>query len=149
MYWVYDALVVLVADRKLTINNGAGHEFIDKIHGDIKGVLWANSGDQGTFELFRCYIRDFVQTNSNITSDGFIVRLSEVTRQLFENYKYYYGQYEVLVAISGTKTVDGKSALKLIFENGKIEPVNQFQATQLLEQMEETTKNKLEKMTII
>jgi 20S proteasome alpha/beta subunit len=216
--------VVLVADRKLTTNNGASFEFIDKIHGDIRGVLWACSGDWGTFELFRCYIRDrsVVQTNPHITSDRFIIKLSEVTRQLFENYKYYYGQYEVLVAISGTKTVDGRSALKLIFENGKIEPVNLFQAigggapyglvylkeffnknsittmnqaaelghfiikyiekyqldntvglgsecvnkypqihfipdnepdypatSQLLEQMEETTKNKLEKMTII
>jgi 20S proteasome alpha/beta subunit len=77
--------VVLIADRKLTINSGTSSEFIDKIHGDIRGVLWANAGASGTFELFRCYIRDFVQTNQNITVDRFVTKLSEITHQLSEN----------------------------------------------------------------
>ena len=118
--------VVLIADRKLTINGGASAEYTDKIQGDIRGVLWANAGASGTFELFRCYMRDFIQTNPNITIDRFVTKLSEVTHQLFEDYKYYYGDYEVLVTVSGTKSADGRSSLKHIFENGKIEPVPRF-----------------------
>lgn len=120
--------VVLVADRKLMINGGASSEYIDKIQGDIRGVLWANAGASGTFELFRCYIRDFVTTNPNITVDRFVTKLSEVTHQLFEDYKYDYGEYEALVAISGRRLADGRSSLRHVFESGKIESVPKFHA---------------------
>jgi 20S proteasome alpha/beta subunit len=120
--------VVLITDRKLTLDEGASQDFVDKIYGDIYGVLWAYAGAAGTFELFRSTVRDFVQANPKTTIDGFIIKLSEITHKIIEDFQYYFGQYEVLVAISGRKTSDGKSALKHIYDAGKIEPISKFKS---------------------
>lgn len=119
--------VLLIADRKLTVNDGSSYEYVDKIYGDIAGVIWVYAGSSGTFELFRTYVKDFVEkTNYNIY--GFITKLSETTHKLFEQYKYYYGDFEVLVGLSGTKVIERESLLKHISESGKIEPINKFRA---------------------
>src|SRR5581483_10514256 len=53
--------VILITDRKLTLLSGSQPEYIDKIQGDIPGVLWTSAGAVGEFEIFRREIKDFVQ----------------------------------------------------------------------------------------
>jgi 20S proteasome alpha/beta subunit len=124
--------VILITDRKLTFGHGAEPEYIDKIQGDISGVLWACAGAVSEFEIFRRDIKDFVQIkksrNEIITIDGFIKKLSQTTYEIFEKYRYDYGGFEVLVGISGKTSGDGKSWLGLILESGLIEPVNRYKA---------------------
>lgn len=120
--------VILITDRKLTFGYGTQPEYIDKIHGDISGVLWAFAGAVGEFEIFRRDIKDFVRIkksrNEVITMDGFVKKLSQTTYETFEKYRYEYGGFEVLVGISEP----GKSWLGHISESGLIEPVNRYMA---------------------
>src|SRR5205809_4099757 len=45
--------VVLVADRKFTIDYGVGYEYGDKLIGEIGGIIVGFSGARRIFELYR------------------------------------------------------------------------------------------------
>ena len=50
--------VVLVADTKITVDDGARYDYDDKITGDIRGVLIGFSGNKEPFTEFGMRLRE-------------------------------------------------------------------------------------------
>jgi len=118
--------VVLIADRKFTIDAGAGYEYDDKLFGDLAGVIVGFSGSRGTFEIFRTRIRDYVITSQGATKDKLILKLSETTYDIGNKYGRGsdYG-FDVLV---GIQSINTPSVINYIYPNGTLEPVRNYKA---------------------
>jgi 20S proteasome alpha/beta subunit len=118
--------VVLIVDRKFTIDAGAGYEYDDKLFGDLAGVIVGFSGSRGTFEILRTRIRDYVITEKGVTIDKLVLKLADTILELGNKYGrgYDYG-FDVLV---GIQRVDITSILHYIYPNGTLEPVRNYKA---------------------
>ena len=57
--------VVLISDKKVTLDYGADFDYREKLFGDLRHVIIGSSGSTDTFEYFRGYIMDYVNTNRN------------------------------------------------------------------------------------
>ena len=55
--------VVLVADRKITIDGGGDYDECDKLFGDIRHIVYGSSGVTTMFELFRGYTMNYINTH--------------------------------------------------------------------------------------
>jgi 20S proteasome alpha/beta subunit len=54
--------VVLIADKKITIECGADFDYTDKLHGVLRHVIFGASGSPDTFELLKGQAIDYVRT---------------------------------------------------------------------------------------
>lgn len=54
--------VVMVADKKVTIDCGADFDYTDKLHGVLKHVIFGASGSPESFELFKGQSMDYIRT---------------------------------------------------------------------------------------
>ena len=79
--------VVLIADRKFTIDYDSGYLYDEKLFGEIRNIIIGFSGDIGTFELFRTRLRDVVADNPQMSQDKFILETSKIMNDL--STKYY------------------------------------------------------------
>jgi hypothetical protein len=97
--------VVLVADRKFSIEQGAGIDFIydDKLFGEYNGIIMGFAGTRRRFELFKTYVMDFVKTsqgqNGGISIEKFILKASEIAASLVRC------DFDVLLGISGDVSI--------------------------------------------
>jgi 20S proteasome alpha/beta subunit len=109
--------VVLIADRKVTIDGGEDYDESDKLFGEIRHVIYGSSGDAGMFELFRGYVMDYINTHPNeITYQNVILKLSQLAFKISKKYGFnpnFY--YDVIVA---TQPPDKPPTLNLINGSG-------------------------------
>ena len=54
--------VVLIADKKVTIDWGSDFDYTDKLHGVLRHVVFGVSGEPDTFELFKGQAMDYFRT---------------------------------------------------------------------------------------
>jgi 20S proteasome alpha/beta subunit len=117
--------VVLVADRKVTINEGEDYEECDKLFGEIGHVIYGSSGDAGMFELFRGYVTDYVNTHrGEINFQNAVVKLALCVLKINKEYGFPPNLYDILVA---TQPPDKPSTLKLIQGSGTPYTIKNYQ----------------------
>jgi hypothetical protein len=93
--------VVLVADRKFTVDQSGGIDPIydNKLIGEFYGIIMGFSGARRRFELFTTYVSDYVKTaqgrNKLVPIEKFILKASEIARSLTRC------DFDVLLGLSG------------------------------------------------
>jgi 20S proteasome alpha/beta subunit len=125
--------VVLLGDRKFTIDYGADETFDDKITGEIPGILTGFSGTRRMFERFRAEIRNYVtsyyRTNKdNVSTDLFLIELSDIMNNINNKFGTRDENFDLLAGMSGTNFADQKSRLFYFYDDGSFEPVNRYKA---------------------
>ena len=115
--------IVLVGDRKLTDSNKTDFSYGDKITGEVEGFLTAFSGDKSVFDLFRIKLRECTIMEQPITrADTMILIIHKIMAELYKAFYKY--EFDVLLAISGSKYQDGISRLYYFFPDGRIEEID-------------------------
>jgi 20S proteasome alpha/beta subunit len=116
--------VVLVADRKVTIMDaGLHHDFVDKLFGVVRHVIFGSSGNTGMFELFRRYATERIRDNI-VLIDDIPLRLSEITFELNSRFNFRYETtFDVLV---GIQYPDRASSLTYISPRGETNTISQY-----------------------
>ena len=117
--------MVLVADRKFTIDRGPNFVYEDKIISELQGTIIAFSGDRGIFELFRSRLRATVTEDPNMSQDKFIIVISEIMENLSKKYPYRKHYFDALVATGG---VDRRSILRYFHNDGRFETITTVKA---------------------
>ncbi len=79
---------------------------------------------EGTFEIFRTRIRDYIIDSNGATLDKLMLKLTDITYDLGHRYSSIYG-LDVLI---GIKRPDTSSILKYMYSNGIPEPVPKYRA---------------------
>ena len=112
--------VVLISDKKVTFEYGADFDFRDKLFGDLRHVIIGSSGSTDTFEYFRGYIMDYVDTNRNnrkaIGYDNIITKLSHIVYDTNRRHKFQNeSNFQLLVAVG---FANKKSSLTYVSAHG-------------------------------
>jgi 20S proteasome alpha/beta subunit len=108
--------VVLVADSKVTINEGEDFDESKKLFGEIRHVVYGSSGDAGMFELFRGYVMDYISAHpGEITYQNATVKLALCALKINKEYGFAPNLYDVLIAI---QPPNKSSTLNLIQGSG-------------------------------
>jgi 20S proteasome alpha/beta subunit len=113
--------VVLVADRKFTVDQSGGFDPIydNKLIGEFYGIIMGFSGARRRFELFTTYVMDYVKTtqgrNKLIPIEKFILKASEIARSLTRC------DFDVLFGLSGNP-----SLVKHMYGDGGIESIREY-----------------------
>jgi 20S proteasome alpha/beta subunit len=119
--------VVLVSDRKVTLEQGSTSEYEDKL---FQGDLWmvvGSSGVLGLFEKFRANLAMYIASpERESTVSALTAKIEDLTRELNEKYKEILrGQnFDVLLGIKTT----AKSELKYVHPIGFAEGVRRCKA---------------------
>jgi len=119
--------VVLVADRKVTLDSGADQTFEDKLFYVANSIVVGSSGVSGLFEKFRerlgmqINLPNWEKTILNLTS-----HIETITRELNEQYReVLHGEaFDVLL---GVKTTGG-AVLEYVYPIGFAEGVRKYKA---------------------
>ncbi|MFY3742221.1 MAG: 20S proteasome alpha/beta subunit [Candidatus Nitrosomirales archaeon] len=120
--------VVLVADRRFTIDDGTSYTFDNKLIGDLGGIIVGFPGGRGTFEIFRTKIRSYVRNYQNEHGgngphiDELINQTSDIMHDLYNKYRYQHN-FDALVGISGAS-----SSLRYFYYDGRHEPITTYKA---------------------
>lgn len=122
--------VVLVADTKITVDDGARYDYDDKITGDISGVLTGFSGNKEPFTEFGMRLRERAtelehnfQRKEKISMDRINLWISDTMRSLKGHYGMNY-TYDILAGMSGME----HSKLIYFYQNGSPEEVRKYKA---------------------
>jgi 20S proteasome alpha/beta subunit len=117
--------VVLVGDRKVTLERGATYEYEDKLFLDVPWTVVGSSGVSGLFEKFRENLMAYLASpERENTVSALTTQIEVLTRELNEKYKgILHGQdFDVLL---GIKTTVG-AALKYVYPFGFAEGVRNY-----------------------
>ncbi len=79
--------VVLIGDRKLTLQGGADLDYEDKVFMDIINVVIGSSGVLGLFDKFRERIRSYISLHPTANIDDFITEIENQTKILNDTYR--------------------------------------------------------------
>ncbi|MGA9171359.1 MAG: hypothetical protein WCF03_02845 [Nitrososphaeraceae archaeon] len=122
--------VVLVADTKITVDDGARYDYDDKITGDIRGVLIGFSGNKEPFTEFGMRLRERakeLESNFNRKEKISIDRINLLIGGTMKSLEGHYGRnyiYDILAGISGME----HSELTYFYQNGSPEKVRKYKA---------------------
>jgi 20S proteasome alpha/beta subunit len=117
--------VVLVGDRKITLDGGASHAYEDKLFRDISWMVVGSSGVSGLFEKFRERITGFIGTpNWDNTIPTLTTEIEKITRDLNATYREILGG-EVFDVLLGVKSTNG-AILRYIHPFGFAEGVRRY-----------------------
>jgi 20S proteasome alpha/beta subunit len=117
--------VVLVGDRKVTLERGATYEYEDKLFLDVPWTVVGSSGVSGLFEKFRENLTTYIASpDRENTVTALTAQIEVLTRELNEKYKnILHGQdFDVLL---GIKTTVG-AVLKYVYPFGFAEGVRNY-----------------------
>lgn len=125
--------IVLIADRKIIINEGVGYIYGDKLYGDLGGIIIGFSGSKSTFELFRTEIIQFVNEyrkdyNEGVPIHKLILQISEVSYKLSNKYRTSNDSFDILIAVSGTHLPNLVSNPKYVYQDGRIDNVDEYES---------------------
>jgi len=118
--------VVLIGDRKVTLEGGTDFEYSDKIFMDIPPIIVGSSGVAGLFDKFRRQVAKYVTTHREDRDiDNFIAAIEDITRDLNVRYRERLrGNYfDVLI---GILTADIGAYLQYINPIGFAEAVRKY-----------------------
>jgi 20S proteasome alpha/beta subunit len=120
--------VVMVADRKVTIDCGVDFDYTDKLHGVLKHIIFGVSGSPDSFELLKGQAMDYVRTyppgKKVMTVDNIINKLSKFTYDINKKYKFSnLFAFDVLVGIQYNNQ---NSSLTYISQYGTYRPIDDF-----------------------
>jgi 20S proteasome alpha/beta subunit len=111
--------VILAADTKFTVDNGADYGYVHKITGEIMGVLTAFAGNMEPFEDFRMRLREYaIEMNENherIRLDQLSMRIRDIMRVLDNHYAHH--RFDVLVGTSTNQGAVLRYFNKMVDEN--------------------------------
>jgi 20S proteasome alpha/beta subunit len=119
--------VVLVGDRKVTLDDGAAHTYEDKLFVSTAWMVVGSSGISGLFEKFRDKLSAYLATpeyDNNVYT--LTSQIEIITRGLNETYhEILRGQvFDVLIGIKSTV----KAELKYVYPIGFAEGVRRYKA---------------------
>ena len=135
--------VVLISDRKFTIEEQGTYLYDDKLYAEIRGVITGFAGTRSIFELFRAYLIDKIitysedkmeepnkdkveepnneeESNMGMPMHKLILTMSELMTILRKNHQ---GRFEALIAFSETK-----SYLKYLLNDSSFETINGYKS---------------------
>jgi len=119
--------VVLVGDRKVTLESGTDFDFEDKIFMDVSNIIVGSSGVSGLFDKFRSRVSAYVVAHPQGTDiQTFISEIETITRTLNQTYRETLrGQtFDVLLGFRLPQI----SALQYIYPIGFAEGVRKYKA---------------------
>lgn len=117
--------VVLVGDRKITLDGGATHEYEDKLFAEGPWMVIGSSGVTGLFDKFREALATWVASPKNDnTLVGLTTQIEIITRDLNTSYRSVLGG-QVFDVLLGIKPTIGTS-LKYIHPSGFAEEVRRY-----------------------
>jgi 20S proteasome alpha/beta subunit len=134
--------VVMISDRKFTMDDGTGYIFDDKLF-NIKssGIIIGFSGSRGAFELFQArmqeYMSDYAEKEGNtniddIRVDRVLLKVSDITHDLYNKFRLSGSHFDILVGTSPVilrkNRLSDSSFLKYYYEDGKLETINKYRA---------------------
>jgi 20S proteasome alpha/beta subunit len=111
--------VVIVADRKHTIEQKGDSVYDNKIFGEFSGIITSFSGIRGNYELLLSYLFDYINKNGSMNHNEFLLKARDITLKL----KSY--DYDILFGVSNTVTKNS-SYLKHMYPDGKIESIRAY-----------------------
>ena len=111
--------VVIVADRKHTIEKTGDSVYDNKILGEFSGIITGFAGIRGSYELFIMNMMDYLNKNGSMNPNEFLLKARDITLKL----KSY--DYEVLFGVSNTVT-NNSSYLKHMYPDGKTESIRTY-----------------------
>jgi 20S proteasome alpha/beta subunit len=117
--------VVLIGDRKVTLERGATYEYEDKLFLDVPWTVVGSSGVSGLFEKFRENLTAYIASpDRENTVPALTAQIEVLTRELNEKYKdILRGQdFDVLLGIKTTVN----AALKYVYPFGFAEGVRNY-----------------------
>jgi 20S proteasome alpha/beta subunit len=88
--------VVIVADRKHTMDKTIDSVYDNKILGEFSGVITGFAGIRGSYELFVMHMNDYIIKNGDMVYNEFLLKSIEITQKLKRN------DYDVLSGVSST-----------------------------------------------
>jgi 20S proteasome alpha/beta subunit len=97
--------VVLVGDRKITLEGGAAHEYEDKLFIVAPWMVVGSSGVSGLFEKFRDRLTEYIMSpNYEPTFNILTIKIESITRDLNTTYRdVLQGEvFDVLLGVKGT-----------------------------------------------
>ena len=120
--------VVMIADKKVTIDCGADFDYTNKLHGVLKHVIFGASGSPDSFELFKGQAMDYIRTypsgKKSMTVDNIINKLAKFVYDINKKYKFSnLFAFDVLVGIQYNNQ---NSTLTYISQYGTSRPINEF-----------------------
>jgi 20S proteasome alpha/beta subunit len=113
--------VVLIADRKFTIDDGTDYVIAEKLE-DLQDhkLVFGFAGDRGTFELFKVKMEEALKNEVKICVNQLILTISEVLSSLNNRFRLPFEKVEVLVAIGEEEHY---ALLKYFAPDGKPIPI--------------------------
>lgn len=63
--------VVMIADRRITIEGGRAYQYADKLISDLKNVTIGFSGSTGKFNRFRTKVRNYIDDYVKLDKDHY------------------------------------------------------------------------------
>jgi 20S proteasome alpha/beta subunit len=117
--------VVVVADRKFTVDYGSSYLYDTKLVHEMGGIVVCFSGNRGVFELFQTEIRNHVMKESggSIEHDPFVLKTSEIIERLNKRFYGSENKFDALIALGNQP-----SSLKYFYSDGRMETVTTCKA---------------------
>lgn len=117
--------VVLVSDRKITLDSGAAHEYENKLFSDIQWMVVGSSGTFGLFEKFRDKLSAYLVTPAYKRDIiALTTQIENITRELNTSYREVLGG-QVFDVLLGIKPTAG-AILRYIHPRGFAEGVRRY-----------------------
>jgi 20S proteasome alpha/beta subunit len=123
--------VVLVADRRVTVDEGSNYEYVEKITSDLNNIIIAYSGSRRVVRSIRNDLLSYKlkyqrEEDEEPPIHRILQQLEEICHKKNSNFKFY-ETFDLLVAISG-QGLSGSSQLMYFYPDGLYEDVNKFKA---------------------
>jgi len=119
--------VVLIGDRKVTLEGGTDFSYEDKLFKDIHPIVVGSSGVAGLFDMFRNRVNAYVaERRGQIGIQSFIEAIADMTKEVNDRWspRLAGNKFDVLLGIQLTPI----SALLYIYPYGFPESVRRYQA---------------------
>jgi 20S proteasome alpha/beta subunit len=116
--------VVLIADTKITVDDGTRYEYEDKLTGEIHNVITGFSGEKEPFTEFRMRFRERARDigGTEISVDKINLMVGEIMRSLNGKYGKYI--YDIIAGVSITP----RSILTYFYQDGRPEEIKKYKA---------------------
>lgn len=124
--------VVMVADRKFTIDNGAEYQFDNKLIGEIRGWITGFSGERKVFDLYRkdvgVYLYEQRELGINVGRDRFIPKNSEVVGSLYNRFRGRGIDFDLLIGLNSFPEQKVPSRLRYFYPDGGTIEISNYKA---------------------